>query len=584
MNKEQYIQQELLTETQFLLSLLLFPCAGITILLLSLLDYFVTPENFTRFLAYRVITVSLIMGLYFILRLRKDKILQSIIILLGTVTISTMVEVMIFSFGGHQSTYYAGMIVVLVFVLGFLPLSIKMATLSSFLVCAIYFVPIIIFDNITDLRIFMNNIIFLSSFAFGGLAWRYYNYQLLLKKLSLEYDLSQDKEELQKYSAQLEDLVAERTQDLEISEQRYRELFDSANDGIVVFDEQGVVLDVNREFCEMYGFDKGALLGANLTKLDATLNEAGRNERMKRILSGEPLVFEAEHHRQNGDRLIVEVSSKAIEIRGKLYVQSFYKDITDKKRLLAQLFQSQKMESIGLLAGGIAHDFNNFLTAILGHAELLGTNEELDATSRRGIRIIESTTRKAGQVVSKLLSFARQNKFLPLPLNFNDVMKDAVELLERVVAKKKVALKVETDNNVKVIKGDGTQLEQVIMNLVMNAVDAMPEGGTITLSTSLVNIGRNGASIHPLLSSGKYVCLKVTDTGVGIPDEIKDRIFDPFFTTKGPERGTGLGLAIIYGIVREHNGVITVTSLLGRGTTFEVYLPAVESGFFSELS
>jgi len=211
---------------------------------------------------------------------------------------------------------------------------------------------------------------------------------------------------------------------------------------------------------------------------------------------------------------------------------------------------------------------------------LLGQNEELDATASRSVKTIESSTRKAGQIVSKLLSFARKGKFSAQPLNFNDVLRDAVELLERIVAKKKAVMEVKTDTNIPIIEGDSTQLEQVIMNLVMNATDAMPEGGTITIATSLETIERNQAVIHPLLTPGKYVLLRVADTGTGIPDEIRDKIFDPFFTTKESGKGTGLGLAIIYGIVREHNGVITVTSLLGRGTTFDVYLPAMTTSFF----
>jgi PAS domain S-box-containing protein len=586
MNKKEYIEQEVVKLTQTWGSILLLVGASI-ILALSFLDFIVTPENFSRFFIYRLISALLYIPLLFLHifnKKYKNKSLQLLIFLAAPIIAIIMVEVMILFFGGHQSPYYAGMIIVFAFIIGFLPLSTMLAFTLTAATLLTYIIPILLFDTITNHRIFVNNIFFLFAIACVGLVWRSATRSLLIRKLSLEYDLSQEKEQLRKYSTDLEDIVAERTKDLQISEQRYRELFDSANDGIVVFDEQGLVFDVNREFCEMYGFDKGALIGVDMKKLELMKNHAERNERMKRILSGESLVFEAEHYKENGDRLIVEVSSKAIKIRGKIYVQSFFKDITDKKRLLAQLFQSQKMESIGVLAGGIAHDFNNYLLVILGHAELLGVNDQLDATSRNGIKIIESSARKAGQIVSKLLSFARQGKFVALPLNFSDVLKDAVELLERSVAKKNVVLKIETDNQALVTKGDSTQLEQVIMNLVMNAVDAMPEGGTITLSTSLVHIGRNEMRIHPLLSSGHYVCLKVKDTGSGIPDEIRDRIFDPFFTTKGPEKGTGLGLAIIYGIVKEHNGVITVTSLLGRGTTFEVYLPTIEPGFFAELN
>lgn len=581
MDRERYIEQEILKIYQTTGSLLLF-FGAVVIFSLSLLDYWEIPKYYSQFLVVRTIVVLIFIALYFLNKKRKAEPLT--ITVLAAVISASMVELMILFTGGHQSTYYAGMIITFMFILGFLPIRIWVAILLAVIIFVIYLFPILLLDTITNRHVFISNIAFLTATVMIGLFWRHISYSLIMTKLSLEYDLSQDKDKLQEYSTQLEEMVAERTKDLEVSEQRYRELFDSANDGIVVFDENSIVIDVNRQFCEMYGCDKDSMIGANLKMLEADNHQDERDERMRRILSGEPLVFETEHKKKNGDPIIVEVSSKAIKIREKLYVQSFHRDITDKKRLLAQLFQSQKMESIGVLAGGIAHDFNNFLSAILGHAELLGMNEELDATSRRGIKIIESSARKAGQIVSKLLSFARKGTFVALPLNFNDVLKDAVELLERVVAKKKVVLKVETDNNVPVIKGDGTQLEQVIMNLVMNAVDAMPAGGTITLSTSLVNIGRNGLRIHPLLTSGKYVCLKVTDTGSGIPDEIRDRIFDPFFTTKGPEKGTGLGLAIIYGIVREHNGVITVTSLLGRGTTFEVYLPAIEPGVFAELS
>jgi PAS domain S-box-containing protein len=581
--KEEYIDSHIITLLHQWTSAAT-KIGSVIIIFLGLLDYLVTPENFQTFFIYRVVAATLIIIIYLYNKQKVDRNRHNVITILTSIIVSGMVAFMIAKFGGHQSPYFGGIILTVIFIVGMAPLNINMCIIASAIIYAIYLVPILSYDTITNMPFFISSNAFILAAIFGIILYRYLIHQRFVSEFGLQYDTIQQKEQLRIYSTQLEELVAERTKELAISEQRYRELFDSANDGIVVFNEHGKVFDVNREFCEMYGFDKGALIGVDMKKLELMKNHAERNERMKRILSGESLVFEAEHHKENGDRLIVEVSSKAIKIREKIYVQSFFKDITDKKRLLAQLFQSQKMESIGVLAGGIAHDFNNYLLVILGHAELLGVNDQLDATSRNGIKMIESSARKAGQIVSKLLSFARQGKFVPLPLNFSDVLKDAVELLERSVAKKQVVLKIETDNQVLVTKGDCTQLEQVIMNLVMNAVDAMPGGGTITLSTSLVHIGRNEVRIHPLLSSGNYVCLKVKDTGSGIPDEIRDRIFDPFFTTKGPEKGTGLGLAIIYGIVKEHNGVITVTSSLGRGTTFEVYLPTIEPGFFAELN
>jgi signal transduction histidine kinase/CheY-like chemotaxis protein len=295
---------------------------------------------------------------------------------------------------------------------------------------------------------------------------------------------------------------------------------------------------------------------------------------MGRILNGESLLFETQHYRRDGTKISLEISSKAIEVEGTTYVQSFHRDITEKKRLQEQLFQSQKMESIGVLAGGIAHDFNNILSAILGHAELLHEFSNLDDAGKERARIIENSARKAGQMISKLLSFARKGSFETTPINLNDIVKDTVELLERMMTKKNIAIKMDLDRALPSIEGDANQLEQVVMNVIVNGGDVMPDGGVITVATSSVDLQRDARQVHPLLVPGKYVVLKISDTGSGIPEEIRDKIFDPFFTTKGPGKGTGLGLAMVYGIVKEHQGVIDVRTKLGSGTTFAIYLPA----------
>lgn len=580
MSKEEYIQQELLTITQLLLSLLLFPVGVITILLLSILDYFVTPENFTKFLIYRIIFASLMAGEYLILKLKKNnRTLQSIIALSGAFTTAIMVELMIFSFGGHQSIYYAGMIIVLVFILGFVPLSLRMTALAFSLVYAIYFVPIILFDHITNLRVFINNNIFLLSFVLGGFAWRYYNNQILIKKLSLEYDLSQEKEKLKNYSQQLEDLVAQRTKELSISEQWYRSVFDNATDGIVVMDKDGKILNVNQRACELHGFDKDKLIGINIGLLEVSDNKEIFDERMSRILNGESLVFESEHYRRDGSRVYLEISSKLIDIGGESYIQSFYRDITEKKKIQEQLMHSQKMESIGTLAGGVAHNFNNILTAILGHAELLVEYSNLDDTSKERVRNIESSARKAGVMVSKLLSFARRDRSEVLPLNLHDVINDTVKLLEGVLDKR-IGIKMELSNNLPVVEGDPNQLEQVIMNLIVNARDAMPNGGLITIKTSMVEVKKSIFDMPGYIQPGRYVLLTISDTGHGIPREIINRIFEPFFTTKERGKGTGLGLAMVYGIIKDHKGYISVESEVGKGSTFDVYLPVSDKTIY----
>jgi PAS domain S-box-containing protein len=486
-----------------------------------------------------------------------------------------MVELMIFSFGGHQSIYYAGMIIVLVFILGFVPLSLRMTLLAFSSVYAIYFVPIMLFDNITNVRVFINNNVFLMAFVFGGFAWRYYNNQILTKKLSLEYDLSKEKEQLKVYSTQLEELVQERTKELAISEKWHRSIFDNATDGIMVLDKNGVIMNVNQKACEIHGFDCDALIGINTGLLEAGNNKEKHDERMSRILNGDTLIFETEHYKKDGSKTLLEISAKSIDIGGETYIQSFYRDITEKKKIQEQLMHSQKMDSIGALAGGIAHNFNNILTSILGYSELLLEYSNIDETSRQRVKNIESSSRKAGVMVSKLLSFARREVHEVLPLNLNDIVSDCVKLFEGVL-NKRIGLKIDLYNNLPSLQGDPNQLEQVIMNLMVNARDAMPDGGLLSLRTNLAEIGKENPDISGSVAPGKYVVLTVSDTGCGINRDIMNKIFDPFFTTKEKGKGTGLGLASVYGIIKDHKGYISVRSEVGKGTTFDIFIPSSE--------
>lgn len=582
MDKQEYIEKELLKLLQSWGAIALSYGAAV-ILLLSILDYFVTPENFLKFLLYRLIVTSLFVTLFVLNKRKISKYFQTSIFILGTAISSIMVELMILSFGGHQSTYYAGIIIILMFVLGFLPLSsIKITILLAVLTYSIYLLPILIFDSITNIRTFINNNIFLSAAIIIGIVWRYYNDNLLREKLSLEYDLSKDKEQLKVYSTKLEDLVQERTKELTVSEQRFRALFDNANDGVVVLDKNGIIINMNNKFCEMHGFYKEALIGTHFRLLEVEDNKDEKKERLKRILNGEPLVFETEHYKRDGTKILLEVSSKGISIGGDLYVQSFHRDITEKKAIQEQLIQSQKMESIGALAGGIAHNFNNLLTAILGYAELLQEYSDLDAESKQKVNNIESSARKAGVLVSKLLSFSRRERFELLPLNLNDVINDSVKLLEGVLDKR-IGLRTKLSEGIPTIEGDPNQLEQVIMNFMVNARDAMPDGGLITITTSMIEVRKGTLDIPAYIMPGRYVLLTISDTGCGIPNEIINRIFDPFFTTKEKGKGTGLGLATVYGIINNHKGYTTVQSEIDKGSTFEVFLPVSDKAAFKAI-
>jgi nitrogen-specific signal transduction histidine kinase/CheY-like chemotaxis protein len=255
------------------------------------------------------------------------------------------------------------------------------------------------------------------------------------------------------------------------------------------------------------------------------------------------------------------------------YLQSFYRDITEKKKMQQHLFQSQKMDSIGVLAGGIAHDFNNILTAILGHAEIIRRTASLDVKSVRSLAVIEDASRRAGRMISKLLGFARKSKYELTPINLNDVVYDSVKLLEQIVDKR-VNLNVELANPLPMVQGDATQIEQVIMNFIVNARDAMPNGGRIVIKTVAKTVVKGMLDVPPYVESGDYVLLSVSDTGMGIPEEIINKIFEPFFTTKDQGKGTGLGLSMVYGAVKDHQGYLSVQSTVGVGSVFTVYVPA----------
>ena len=209
--------------------------------------------------------------------------------------------------------------------------------------------------------------------------------------------------------------------------------------------------------------------------------------------------------------------------------------------------------------------------------EILFENDNLDDTSRQHLTTIENTARKAGNMVSKLLSFSRKSTYETVPANINDIIKDAVGLIDTALSKKNIKVEMKLDSNIHLINCNVNQMEQVLLNLIINAADAIENRGEIIIRTSLLELrDKMTARLYPLLKSERNVMISVSDTGRGIPNEIKGKIFDPFFTTKGPGKGTGLGLAMVYGIIKEHNGIIDVKTQLGKGTTFEICLPALE--------
>lgn len=276
----------------------------------------------------------------------------------------------------------------------------------------------------------------------------------------------------------------------------------------------------------------------------------------------------ADHYSKKDIKLLESVSEQiAIAIRNKQVEE-------EKKKLEEQLFQAQKMESIGRLAGGIAHDFNNILTGIMGYAELLKIQfSEANSKEEHAAGVILKGIERAANLTKQLLGFARGGKYNPIPLKVNEVIEETVNVSEKIF-EKKIALTYLFEENIDTIEADRHQLEQVLTNLIINARDAMPKGGVLAFKTENVFIDKFFIQRFSEFKPGNYVKISITDTGIGMTEEIQKHIFEPFFTTKAESKGTGLGLATVYGIVKSHNGHVSVYSEPGKGTTFSLYFPA----------
>jgi two-component system, cell cycle sensor histidine kinase and response regulator CckA len=371
---------------------------------------------------------------------------------------------------------------------------------------------------------------------------------------------------------------------LKSSEQYHRSLFQLANDAIVIFNAfDETVFDVNERACQIYGIPREEFIGKSLKELSE--NPDGGDSFLSDLLrrgSGEE--YETVHLRADGAPISFLVNASVIEYEGRPAVLSINRDITHLKQVEAerrhledQLRQAQKMESIGTLAGGIAHDFNNLLTVIIGNIQL--ARQQLDIGSRLETRLtdVEAAAGRAALLTEQLLAFSRRSRLERKSLNLNSLLTGILKMLGRLIGED-IEIQFRSTAHLNTIYADPGQIEQIVMNLAVNARDAMPEGGRLIIETHNIYLDANFNRSHPELKPGNYVRLRVSDTGLGMTEDIRQRVFEPFFTTKGVGKGTGLGLSMIYGIVKQHDGHIDVYSEPGRGTTFKVYFPVEETG------
>lgn len=352
---------------------------------------------------------------------------------------------------------------------------------------------------------------------------------------------------------------------------------EQAAENIIITDTQGKIVYVNPAFERTTGYSRAEIIGCtpNILK-SGKHDETFYGQLWETINRGEVWQGRMINRKKDGTHDTVDASIAPVrDEHGQIvnYV-SARRDITHELKLEERLRQAQKMEAVGQLAGGVAHDFNNILQAILGYTYMAKLALAEDSPGQADLDQVVNATNRATQLVRQLLAFSRRETLKPQNLDLDEVITNLLKMLRRLIGEH-IELEVQTQSDLLPIFADLGQIEQVLMNLCVNARDAMPNGGKITLATQNYQISQVEARTYPWAKEGSYVLLSVADTGSGIPLEIQDRIFEPFFTTKEVGEGTGLGLATVYAIVKQHNGGINLVSELDQGTTFQLFFPAV---------
>jgi PAS domain S-box-containing protein len=375
-------------------------------------------------------------------------------------------------------------------------------------------------------------------------------------------------------------------EELSNSEIRMRAITDSAHDAVIMMDPKGLISYWNPASETILGYSKEEAIGKNLHNLlvpehylkahREALPEFLRTGRGNAI--GKTVEMEAK--RKDGREIAVALSLSAVSLNGEWHAVGILRDITDQRRaekekseLELQLRESQKMDAVGQLAGGISHDFNNLLTIITGYSQVLLMSPDLKENLRPQIKEILQSGERAAALTRQLLLFSRRQSVESRIIDLDAIISGMEKMLRRLI-REDIIVNRKIEPSPWQIKADPGSIEQVIMNLVINASDAMPSGGALAVETENVKIGEtNRLGTHSDINPGSYVMLSISDTGCGMDDKVRERIFEPFFTTKEVGKGTGLGLATVYGIVKQINGYIDVQSELGKGTTFRIYFP-----------
>ena len=376
--------------------------------------------------------------------------------------------------------------------------------------------------------------------------------------------------QVQFHSTIMRDISAARQaqQALQKSEGALRAFMDALPTPALLLDRSGTLLAANAALRRTWG--EADWVGRNARDLPEALSAAWRSAADQVFAGRGQIRFEEERDGQHYFTCLSPVTDSQGGVAG---VAIFSLDLTERRKLEEQLRQAQKMEAIGKLCGGVAHDFNNILTVVQGHISLLATTADLPPDVKDAVLEIGQAAERATQLTRQLLAFSRRQVIRPSLLDLNEIITNIAKLLQRLLGED-VRIEFHLQGQPLLVQADPGMLDQVVMNLAVNARDAMPNGGQLLLKTTIETLGEAEARSLSDVEPGQYQCLSVSDSGCGMNEEVRAHLFEPFFTTKPAGRGTGLGLATVFGIVRQHRGIIRVYSEVGRGTTFRILLPA----------
>ena len=354
-------------------------------------------------------------------------------------------------------------------------------------------------------------------------------------------------------------------------------VLNAAVDGIVMIDTSGIIQSVNPSVQKMFGYTPEELLGRNVKVLMPSPRREEHDGYLSRYLAtGEARIIgigrEVEGRRRDGSIFPLDLAVSEVRYGGETFFLGTLRDISERVRMEAEIRQSQKMEAVGRLAGGVAHDFNTLLGTIRGYSEMLLGSLPAEEVLRRHVEQIHRAALRGAELTRQLLAFSRRQEIQARAVDLGKLLEDVEAMLDRLLGED-IELIREIEPRLGQVWGDPGELHQVMLNLIVNACDAMPLGGTLSLSLSGLDADQELAVEDGRLPPGQYVLLRVADSGMGMDEETRRRIFEPFFTTKGPGKGTGLGLSTVHAIVRRSKGGIAVESHPGEGSTFRIYLP-----------